>query len=269
MFDLRKPLVRVLPWHAENPLASRDAAGSPHRMRTGPRRSSTIKPKLPARSSYRAWIVSIWRSIATMLVRLGRRHHENHRLFGRRMRASMLADASHAQNAPAGRLERPRPDKSASSCPTLAGGPTDVMARLVAQHLTEGLGQNFFVENLTGERRGRHRHGGEFPRRRAHHPVRDQRLRRRAHRVEQGALRCGEKLRPRDHRRLLRRKWSWCTLRFRPRPCGSSSRSPKPVRATATTPRSASASGSCPANACFASALGSTSCGSRSRAHRR
>ena len=34
--------------------------------------------------------------------------------------------------------------------PYPAGGPTDVMARLVAQHLTEGLGQNFFVENLTG-----------------------------------------------------------------------------------------------------------------------
>ena len=30
------------------------------------------------------------------------------------------------------------------------GGPTDVLARVVAQHLSESLGQNFFVENLTG-----------------------------------------------------------------------------------------------------------------------
>jgi tripartite-type tricarboxylate transporter receptor subunit TctC len=34
--------------------------------------------------------------------------------------------------------------------PYPAGGPTDVMARLVAQHLSESLGQNFFVENLSG-----------------------------------------------------------------------------------------------------------------------
>ncbi|MFL6797204.1 MAG: Bug family tripartite tricarboxylate transporter substrate binding protein [Xanthobacteraceae bacterium] len=30
------------------------------------------------------------------------------------------------------------------------GGPTDVIARLIAQKLTEGLGQSFYVENLTG-----------------------------------------------------------------------------------------------------------------------
>jgi tripartite-type tricarboxylate transporter receptor subunit TctC len=34
--------------------------------------------------------------------------------------------------------------------PYPAGGPTDVIARVVAQHLSEALGQNFFVENLTG-----------------------------------------------------------------------------------------------------------------------
>ena len=34
--------------------------------------------------------------------------------------------------------------------PYPAGGPTNVWPRVVAQHFSESLGQNFFVENLTG-----------------------------------------------------------------------------------------------------------------------
>src|SRR4030081_3648945 len=34
-----------------------------------------------------------------------------------------------------------------------AGGPTDVIARLVAQRLSESLGQQFFVENIGGDGR--------------------------------------------------------------------------------------------------------------------
>ena len=62
----------------------------------------------------------------------------------------MLADASHAQNAPGGATPSYPTRQVRIIVPYPAGGPTDVMARLVAQHLTEGLGQNFFVENLTG-----------------------------------------------------------------------------------------------------------------------
>ena len=62
----------------------------------------------------------------------------------------MLADASHAQNAPGGATPSYPARQVRIIVPYPAGGPTDVMARLVAQHLTEGLGQNFFVENLTG-----------------------------------------------------------------------------------------------------------------------
>jgi tripartite-type tricarboxylate transporter receptor subunit TctC len=64
--------------------------------------------------------------------------------------ALMLAAASHAQNAPGGGAASYPTRQVRVIVPYPAGGPTDVMARLVAQHLTESLGQNFFVENLTG-----------------------------------------------------------------------------------------------------------------------
>ena len=64
--------------------------------------------------------------------------------------ALMLAAASHAQNAPGGAAARYPTRQVRVIVPYPAGGPTDVMARLVEQHLTESLGQNFFVENLTG-----------------------------------------------------------------------------------------------------------------------
>jgi tripartite-type tricarboxylate transporter receptor subunit TctC len=60
--------------------------------------------------------------------------------------AVVLAAASHAENAPGGYPAR----QVRIIVPYPAGGPTDVMARLVAQKLSETLGQSFFVENLTG-----------------------------------------------------------------------------------------------------------------------
>jgi tripartite-type tricarboxylate transporter receptor subunit TctC len=60
--------------------------------------------------------------------------------------ALMLSGASHAENAAGGYPAR----QVRIIVPYPAGGPTDVMARLVAQHLSESLGQSFFVENLTG-----------------------------------------------------------------------------------------------------------------------
>jgi tripartite-type tricarboxylate transporter receptor subunit TctC len=56
--------------------------------------------------------------------------------------ALAVADASYAQTYPDGNVR--------VVVPYPAGGPTDVMARLVAQKLSETLGQQFYVENLAG-----------------------------------------------------------------------------------------------------------------------
>ena len=63
--------------------------------------------------------------------------------------------------------------------PFAAGGPTDVMARLIGQKLSERLGQQFIIENKAGAG-GNHRHGQRRARgrRRLHHPVRVIELRR-------------------------------------------------------------------------------------------
>jgi tripartite-type tricarboxylate transporter receptor subunit TctC len=64
--------------------------------------------------------------------------------------ALIIAAASHAQNA-AGTAGTAYPTRQVRIIvPYPAGGPTDVLARLVAQHLSDGLGGSFFVENLTG-----------------------------------------------------------------------------------------------------------------------
>lgn len=59
--------------------------------------------------------------------------------------ALLLTAASHAQTVPG------YPSRSVRVVvPYPAGGPTDVIARLVAQNLTETLGQSFVVENVSG-----------------------------------------------------------------------------------------------------------------------
>jgi tripartite-type tricarboxylate transporter receptor subunit TctC len=64
--------------------------------------------------------------------------------------AVMLAATGHAQNAPSAAAPAYPTRQVRIIVPYPAGGPTDVIARVVAQHLSESLGQNFFVENLTG-----------------------------------------------------------------------------------------------------------------------
>jgi tripartite-type tricarboxylate transporter receptor subunit TctC len=56
--------------------------------------------------------------------------------------ALLVATAGHAQNYPNKQVR--------IVCPYPPGGPTDVIARLVAQKLQEHLGGQFFVENLSG-----------------------------------------------------------------------------------------------------------------------
>ncbi len=57
-----------------------------------------------------------------------------------------LAGASHAQTATIG-----YPTRSVRVIvPYPAGGPTDLIARLVAQKLGENLGQRFYIENVNG-----------------------------------------------------------------------------------------------------------------------
>ena len=77
--------------------------------------------------------------------------------------------------------------------PFAAGGPTDVMARLIAQKLSESLKQQFYVENHPGaggnigmtivaraESRRLHHAGGELELRRQSEPLRQEPVRRRS-----------------------------------------------------------------------------------------
>ncbi|MGA7488929.1 MAG: tripartite tricarboxylate transporter substrate binding protein [Xanthobacteraceae bacterium] len=64
--------------------------------------------------------------------------------------ALIAAAACHAQNAPGAAAPAYPTRQVRIIVPYPAGGPTDVLARLVAQHLSESLGQSFFVENLSG-----------------------------------------------------------------------------------------------------------------------
>jgi tripartite-type tricarboxylate transporter receptor subunit TctC len=56
--------------------------------------------------------------------------------------ALVVADAVHAQTYPAGNVR--------IMVPYPAGGPTDVIARLAAEKLSEALGRQFYVENVSG-----------------------------------------------------------------------------------------------------------------------
>ena len=60
-----------------------------------------------------------------------------------------IAATSHAQTAPGGAPAYPARQVRVI-VPYPPGGPTDVIARLISQKMTEALGQTFFVENLPG-----------------------------------------------------------------------------------------------------------------------
>src|SRR5678815_4059292 len=63
--------------------------------------------------------------------------------------AILSAGTCHAQNAPAAREPYPlRPVRII--VPFAAGGPGDLISRLIAQKLSEGLGKQFYVENQGG-----------------------------------------------------------------------------------------------------------------------
>ena len=60
--------------------------------------------------------------------------------------AMLSAGMCHAQNAPTAREPYPtRPVRII--VPFAAGGPGDLISRLIAQKLSEGLGKQFYVEN--------------------------------------------------------------------------------------------------------------------------
>ena len=80
-----------------------------------------------------------------------------------------------------------------------AGGPTDVIARLVAQKLSDSLGQQFFVENIARRRRQHRRRSGRArDARRLHHHGDQHRLPREPQPLRQGALRSDQGFRRRD-----------------------------------------------------------------------
>jgi len=64
--------------------------------------------------------------------------------------ALLLASVCHAQTAPSGSASTYPTRPVRMIVPYAAGGPTDVIARVVAQKLSESIGQQFFVENLPG-----------------------------------------------------------------------------------------------------------------------
>ena len=88
-----------------------------------------------------------------------------------------------------------------SSSPYPPGGPTDVIARLTAQKLSEALGQQFYVENVSGASGAR---GAAMAaaahRRRLHADVRHQRSGDHAGDLQKRPVRCGQELRADRHR---------------------------------------------------------------------